>query len=131
MPWERSIVWCGMGPPCQRQLQHTLSLNAQVSESAPCSAPLGDVLGALLCSGCLFVLTPPLLPGLRSHSYLLMASTETVYPAFAIGDKVPTQLPDLKEELSGGEEAKKGALREQGIAPILNQPIPPSPGEEP
>lgn len=69
---------------------------------------------------------PPLLPGLRSHSYLLMASAETVYPAFAIGDKVPTQLPDLKEELSGGEETKTcmlktGVLKERGIAPISNQ----------
>ena len=74
-----------------------------------------------LCSGCLAVLTPPLLPGLRSHSYLLMASAETIYPAFAIGDKVPTQLPDLKEELAGGEEAKTGALREGAITSPPNQ----------
>lgn len=63
---------------------------------------------------------PPLLPGLRSHSYLLMASAETVYPAFAIGDKVPTQLPDLKEELAGGEEAKTSVPREGGITSIPN-----------
>ena len=63
---------------------------------------------------------PPLLPGLRSHSYLLMASAETVYPAFAIGDKVPTQLLGLKEELAGGEEAKTSVLREGGITSIPN-----------
>lgn len=63
---------------------------------------------------------PPLLPGLCSHSYLLMASAETVYPAFAIGDKVPTQLPDLKEELAGGEEAKMSVPREGGITSIPN-----------
>lgn len=63
---------------------------------------------------------PPLLPWLRSHSYLLMASAETVYPAFATGDKVPTQLPGLKEELPGGEEAKTGVSREGGITSIPN-----------
>lgn len=63
---------------------------------------------------------PPLLPGLRSHSYLLMASVETIYPAFAIGDKVPTQLADLKEKLTGEEEAKTGVPREGGITSIPN-----------
>lgn len=63
---------------------------------------------------------PSPLPGLRSHSYLLVASTETVYPACAIGDQVPTQLPDLKEELGGGEEAKMGVPREGGITSIPN-----------
>lgn len=28
-------MWPGMGPPCQCQLQHMLSLDARVSESAP------------------------------------------------------------------------------------------------
>lgn len=71
---------------------------------------------------------PPLLPGLHSHSYLLMASAETVYPAFAIGDKVPTQLPDLKEELAGGEEPKRvcrgrgeSHRSQTGAHPILTQ----------
>lgn len=50
-----------------------------------------------------------------------MASAETVYPAFAIRDKVPTQLPDLKEELAGGEEAKTGVLKGEGITSIPNR----------
>lgn len=50
-----------------------------------------------------------------------MASTETVSPAPATGDQVPTQLPDWKEELAGGEEAKMSAPREGGITSIPNR----------
>lgn len=67
---------------------------------------------------------PSPLPGLRSHSYLLVASRETVYPASAIGDQVPTQLPDLKEELAGGEEAKMGVPSEGESHPSQTGLIP-------